>query len=123
MPIKSLLKPDFILDWEKPDFPPKWPFRRKEKSMRTILWYKKKKPKQLFHTLETIVKAVRSSNLKKIWYNLARKQMEIQFKDGSVYRYYYVEWQTHRAILKAKSHGKAFWRLIRRQFYPYLKVK
>jgi hypothetical protein len=65
--------------------------------------------------------AVSSSTLNSVGYDLLTKTLEIQFNDGSVYQYYQVPQETYVSLMKAESHGKYFYAVIRNEF-RYKKV-
>ena len=64
--------------------------------------------------LDTLLRFVNSSNLDYIAYNSRRKQLDIKFLSGHIYRYYSVPYKTYRNMVRAKSHGKNFWKNVRR---------
>lgn len=64
---------------------------------------------------------VNSSNLKAIQYNSDTRIMAIRFRSGPLYYFYGTSKRLYDDILSAKSHGKAFWRLLGR-FYPYRRI-
>ena len=63
---------------------------------------------------ETLLRFVDSSNIDYISYSSKRKALEIKFLNGHVYRYYSVPYKVYRNIARAKSHGKNFWKNVRR---------
>jgi len=65
--------------------------------------------------------SVQSSNLESVGYDEETKILEIEFKGGSVYRYYNVPKDIYDELLEAESKGKYFWRNIRNEF-NYKKV-
>jgi KTSC domain len=60
--------------------------------------------------------AVVSSNLKSVGYDSDSKTLEIEFKNGSVYRYFEVPPATNSALMKSDSKGKFFHSTIRGKF-------
>jgi hypothetical protein len=88
-------------------------------------------------------KSVDSSHLENIKYDSETKQLEIEFWDGSIYRYYDVSPRIFRIFgdekttldkmssgiqhlfsrEKMKTYGTRFWKLIRREDYKYEKIK
>ena len=67
-------------------------------------------------------KVVESSNIASIGHSFPRRMLEVEFKNGSIYRYSGVNNKTYKALLSADSKGKEFHRLIRGK-YPYKKIK
>lgn len=59
---------------------------------------------------------VKSSNLKSVGYDEAAKTLEIEFLNGSVYRYVGVPAETYRRFAGAESLGKAFHAFIRPKY-------
>jgi KTSC domain len=55
-----------------------------------------------------IRKPVLSSNLRSVGYDAPNKMLEVEFHDGSVYRYENVHAHEHEALTKAASIGKHF---------------
>lgn len=70
----------------------------------------------------SLFEMVQSSNLLTVSYYKKKKWLEIEFVGGGKYRYYQVNIQVYYNLLKAQSHGKYFWRRIRRQPYRYRKI-
>lgn len=95
-------------------------------------------------------KDVKSSHLKSLWYDDKKKELEIEFLNGSTYRYYEVPWEVYKEISdyknilqkagfglkklfrpkaaeeeeKAKgTFGIRFWKTLRRGNYEYKKIK
>ena len=64
---------------------------------------------------------VKSSNIVSIGHSFPRRILEVEFKNGSVYRYKGVNKKLYRALLSADSKGKALHSLIKGKF-PYKKV-
>lgn len=67
-------------------------------------------------------KEVTSSHIRSIGHSYPRRMLEVEFKDGSVYRYKGVKRKTFRELMDADSKGRAMHQLVRHQ-YPYKKVK
>ena len=65
---------------------------------------------------------VESSNIKSIGHSYPRRLLEIEFKDGNIYRYKGVNHKTYRALMNAESKGKEFHKNIKYSF-PYKKYK
>ena len=65
---------------------------------------------------------VESSNIKSIGHSYPRRLLEIEFKDGNIYRYKGVNHKTYRALMNAESKGKEFHKNIKYS-YPYKKYK
>lgn len=57
---------------------------------------------------------VQSSNLLAVAYNSKTNTMEIEFRNGGVYRYYLVPEKVYKALLNAGSKGTYFWNNIRK---------
>mgnify|MGYP000698831626 CR=1 FL=1 len=51
---------------------------------------------------------VSSSNLASLGYDPNERILEIEFNDGSVYRYYAVPKSVYEGLMNASSHGKYF---------------
>lgn len=66
-------------------------------------------------------KPVESSNIASIGHSFPRRMLEVEFKNGSIYRYKGVNNKTYKALLSADSKGKAFYSMVRGK-YPYKKV-
>lgn len=49
---------------------------------------------------------VTSSNIAEIGYDEASRTLEILFRNGSIYQYFDVPTQEHRALMIASSHGQ-----------------
>lgn len=64
---------------------------------------------------------VTSTNLKSVGYDPSLQMLEIEFQDGSVYRYFGVPEEEHRGLLEAESKGRYFIYNIRDR-YRYEKV-
>ena len=78
--------------------------------------------KELLSNPETLFEMVKSSNLLTISYLQSQKTLEIEFKGGGRYRYYNVSIRIFNNLMRASSHGKAFWKYIRRRPYKYRRV-
>lgn len=57
-----------------------------------------------------------SSNIASIGYDHANQVLEIEFKNGSLYQYYGVSDELHRALIGAESHGVFFNQTIKGRF-------
>lgn len=64
---------------------------------------------------------VESSNIASIGHSFPRRILEVEFKNGSIYRYKGVNNKTYKSLLLADSKGKAFHRTIKGK-YPYKKL-
>jgi hypothetical protein len=51
---------------------------------------------------------VSSTNIRSVGYDAASETLEVEFKDGDVYRYSPVPARVHDALMAAPSHGKYF---------------
>ncbi len=65
---------------------------------------------------------VESSNIKSIGHNFLTKNLEIEFKDGNIYRYKKVPRSVFRDIMESESKGKYFFKNVRFDF-PYRKYR
>lgn len=65
---------------------------------------------------------VSSSNLEKIYYDLHREVMTVDFHSGATYEYYGVPLKRYRYLKRAKSKGKYFHKKIRFS-YPYKRIR
>lgn len=65
---------------------------------------------------------VSSSNLEKIYYDLNREVMTVDFHSGATYEYYGVPLKRYRYLKRAKSKGKYFHKKIRFS-YPYKRIR
>lgn len=59
---------------------------------------------------------VKSSNIKSAGYSAADQQLEVEFSNGSVYRYDGVPPQVHADLMASESIGRAFGQLVRNKF-------
>ncbi len=59
---------------------------------------------------------VSSSNLKSVGYSPIQMVLEVEFLNGSIYRYSSVPQRIYEALMTASSHGKFFCRFIRNNF-------
>ena len=73
-------------------------------------------------------KAVQSSNLKSVGYDITTKILEVEFLDGSIYQYSRVPLNIYEGLINAVSKGKYFWKNIRdnclygcQQVFPSMK--
>jgi hypothetical protein len=64
---------------------------------------------------------VDSSNLKSVGYDERRRQLEVEFEGGSVYRYSGVPVEEYDALLAATSPGSYFQNFVRSRF-EFVKV-
>ena len=80
----------------------------------------------LLADMDTLLRFVNASNLDYISYNSRRQQLEIKFLSGHIYRYYHVPYSVYRNMVRAKSHGKNFWKNVRRPLplgrYRYVRI-
>ena len=65
---------------------------------------------------------VKSSNLASVGYDPKSRQMEIEFKNGSIYRYYRVPAGMWRMLMRASSKGRFHYRYIRMD-YQYRRLR
>lgn len=66
--------------------------------------------------------AVRSSHLASVRYRAARQTLEIEFRNGSAYRYFAVPREVFGALLRAESKGRFFNREIRER-YEFVRLR
>lgn len=59
---------------------------------------------------------VKSSNLVSVGYDPAKKELEVEFRGGSVYTYHDVEPHHHEALMSAESHGTHLHQHIKGKF-------
>ena len=78
-------------------------------------------PALLFKRRIMIRTPVASSNLCAVGYDFTSRTLEIEFNDGSVYRYSGVPENVYRALMSAGSHGRYFAAFIK-DCYPYRRV-
>jgi hypothetical protein len=62
---------------------------------------------------------VNSSSIDSVLYNGWAKTLDVEFKNGSVYRYYKVPRKTYREFMNAESHGSYFHHNIRKGDFEY----
>ena len=74
---------------------------------------------------EALYRFVSSSMMSAVAYNPDRREMEIEFVGGAVYRYRNIPAHLWEGLINAPSKGKYFWRHIRRyvETYPYKRVR
>ena len=74
---------------------------------------------------EALYKFVVSSMMSAVAYNPEKEEMEIEFVGGAVYRYRNIPKDLWTGLLNASSHGKYFWKHIRRfvEKYPFKRVR
>lgn len=63
-----------------------------------------------------------STTLATATYDASQSNLQLEFHDGAVYRYFQVPESLYHALLHADSHGLYFNRRIRGRF-PYLQVQ
>ena len=78
--------------------------------------------KEIVHEPESLFMYVTSSNLRSVAYSRSKRILEIEFMNRYRYRYYDVDIRVFKNLLEAPSHGKYFWRRIRRQPYRYRRI-
>lgn len=59
---------------------------------------------------------VESSAIKTIYYHASRDELDVEFKNGSVYRYFGVPAATYKALAGADSIGREFVANVRNEF-------
>lgn len=64
---------------------------------------------------------LRSSLLANATYDASQSILQLQFRDGAIYRYFQVSPRCYQELLNADSHGTYFNQYIRGR-YPYLKI-
>lgn len=65
--------------------------------------------------------AVDSSSLASVGYEASSRTLEVEFRNGGVYRYLGVSPSMHRALMSAESKG-AFLNTRIKPHYPYVRV-
>mgnify|MGYP004506480535 FL=1 len=65
---------------------------------------------------------VSSSNIASVGYDSVLSILEVEFLNGSVYRYYDVPEILFKGLMSAASHGKYFNALIKNGPYQYEKI-
>lgn len=68
-----------------------------------------------------VTKPVESSNLKSIGYDPSTQTMEVTFHTSGTYRYSGVPPVVYKKIMRAKSKGKAFHRMIVKPHFAFKK--
>jgi len=66
---------------------------------------------------------VSSSNLASVGYDPQTRTLEIEFRDGAVYRYFHVPQHIYEGLMYAASHGRYFDAWIKKGGYPYSQVQ
>lgn len=66
--------------------------------------------------------SVESSNLASVGYDAAKQILEIEFKHGGIYQYYYVPSSIYEGLMNASSHGTYFDNKIKKAGYDYKKI-
>ncbi len=59
---------------------------------------------------------VLSSSLRSVGYDAAKQELEVEFKNGGIYRYSEVEPAVARGLLRAESKGSYFLEHVRDKF-------
>jgi len=67
--------------------------------------------------------AVNSSSLRALGYDPAGQVLEVEFHNGSVYRYEQVPPEVVQSLLEADSLGRHFNRVFKPQHYPYCRLR
>ena len=65
---------------------------------------------------------VASSNIASIGYNADEKVLEVEFLDGSIYHYFDISLEVHRAFMEASSKGR-FLHMNIKGIYEFAKVE
>lgn len=63
-----------------------------------------------------------SSNLASIGYDAATSTLEVEFRQGGLYRYSGVPGTVHAELMAADSHGKYFDINVKKAGYPYQRI-
>ena len=63
-----------------------------------------------------------SSNISSVGYDLQGRILEIEFLNGSIYRYFHVSEGVYRGLMSAPSHGQYFDTYIKNGGYSYTRV-
>lgn len=72
-------------------------------------------------TIATVPVPLYSTTLASATYDASQSFLQLEFRDGAVYRYFQVPESLYSALLHADSHGRYFNRRIRGRF-PYLLI-
>jgi len=67
--------------------------------------------------------AVHSSSLRALGYDLDQQALEVEFHNGSQYRYEQVPAEVVQALLEADSLGRYFNQVFKAQHYPYRRIE
>tara|TARA_Y100001949_G_scaffold128033_1_gene109551 strand:- start:37811 stop:38026 length:216 start_codon:yes stop_codon:yes gene_type:complete len=66
--------------------------------------------------------AVNSSSLRALGYDPDQQALEVEFHNGSQYRYEHVPAEAVQALLEADSLGRYFNQVFKAQQYPYRRI-
>ena len=67
--------------------------------------------------------AVNSSSLRELGYDVDTQVLEVQFHNGSLYRYEQVPAEVVQALLQADSLGRYFNQVFKPQHHPYRRIE
>jgi hypothetical protein len=68
-------------------------------------------------------KAVRSSTIASVGYDVEGRLLEVEFHSGDVYQYQAVPPNVYDALMRAASVGKTFDALVKRARYRFTKLR
>lgn len=68
-----------------------------------------------------VLRPVVSSNLRAVGYDRDSETLVVEFRNGRTYSYEGVPFDEYAGLMNASSHGRYFWRHIRRR-YPTSRV-
>jgi hypothetical protein len=64
-----------------------------------------------------------SSHLAAATYDPQRRVLEVEFRNGAVYRYLHISPALYKALIYAPSHGAFFDAFIKKGGYPFRRVR
>jgi hypothetical protein len=66
---------------------------------------------------------VKSSNISTIGYDAQKRTLEVEFRSGSIYRYFEIPSHIHAGLMKASSHGSYLDLYVKKGGYAYEQIK
>ncbi|MBD2442754.1 KTSC domain-containing protein [Dolichospermum sp. FACHB-1091] len=67
-------------------------------------------------------KTVSSSNIASIGYDAEHQILEVEFSQGSVYRYFNIPQSLYQGLMSASSHGNYFDKYIKKSGFTYKQI-
>lgn len=64
-----------------------------------------------------------SSNISSVGYDLQTRILEIEFLNGSIYRYFHVPQSEYQGLMRAPSHGRYFDANIKKGGYNFSRIR